>query len=167
MRKVVLLAVDIRSTHNVGAFFRTADGFNAHVVLTGITPRPNGGNGDKRLPHVVVKAHDAIHKTALGAEQSVQWRYYEYLEDAFIAAREDGYKIYAIEQAKTSNPLQDLPVDENIVLVMGPEVDGLQDSVLAQCDGIFEIPMTGKKESFNVSVAAGIALYQSRQSYLW
>jgi len=158
------MAIDIRSTHNVGAFFRTADGFNAHVVLTGITPRPTGGAGDRRLPHVATKAHNAIHKTALGAEQSVQWRYYEYLEDAFIAAREDGYRIYALEQAETSQLLSDLPRDQNIALVVGPEVDGLPDSVLAQCDGIFEIPMIGKKESFNVSVAAGIALYQSRQS---
>jgi len=161
MRKVVLLAVDIRSSHNVGAFFRTADGFNVHAVLTGITPRPKGAENDDRLPHVIEKTHNSIHKTALGAETTVQWRYYQYLEDALVAAREDGYKIYAIEQAKDSLPLSELPKDENIVLMVGPEVDGLPDSVLSQCDGVYEIPMMGKKESLNVSVAAGIALYQA------
>lgn len=163
MRKVVIIAVDIRSTHNVGAFFRTADGFKAHLVLTGITPRPIGPDDDDRLPHISRKAHDAIHKTALGAELSVQWRYYTDATDAFMAAREDGYKIYAIEQDDSSKPIAHLPIDEDIALVLGPEVTGLSSEILDLCDGIYEIPMQGKKESFNVSVAAGIALYQSRQ----
>lgn len=162
MRKIIIIAVDIRSTHNVGAFFRTADGFKAHVVLTGITPRPIGPASDDRLPHVSRKAHDAIHKTALGAELSVQWRYYKNTIDAFIAAREDGYKIYAIEQSKTSKPISNLPKNEDIALVLGPEVTGLSNELLNLCDAVYEIPMQGKKESFNVSVAAGIALYQSR-----
>jgi tRNA G18 (ribose-2'-O)-methylase SpoU len=163
MRKVVLVAVDIRSTHNIGAFFRTADGFSCDVMLVGeTTPRPKGDEHDNRLPHISEKAHTAIHKTALGAEESVSWSYIADQYEALETLRSSGYKIYAVEQDKSSRPLQQLPADEPIALLMGPEVTGLDKKILALCDGIYEIPMSGEKESFNVSVAAGIALYQSR-----
>jgi len=163
MRKVILVALDIRSTHNIGAFFRTADGFGSHVMLVGATtPRPKGGSDDTRLPHIREKAHAAIHKTALGAEESVAWTYYAEITEAFAALRQSGYKIYAIEQDDESQQLQKLPTDEDIALLMGPEIPGLDKDLLNLCDGIYEIPMKGTKESFNVSVAAGIALYQAR-----
>ncbi len=162
MRKVVLVAVDIRSTHNIGAFFRTADGFGCDVILVGqTTPRPKGDKHDKRLPHIREKAHAAIHKTALGAEETVSWQYFEDIAACFVSLRQSGCKIYAVEQDKMSKPLATLSRDEDIALIMGPEVTGLAKDALSLCDDIYEIPMLGNKESFNVSVAAGIALYQA------
>lgn len=162
MRKVCLVAVDIRSTHNVGSFFRTADGFSAEIVLTGITPRPSGGISDQRLPHIVTKAHQAISKTALGAEQSVSWRYFQDIKEAINVLRNEGYTIAALEQDQNSIDISLMPTSESIAIVVGTEVTGLPNEILTLCDNIFEIHMTGGKESFNVSVAAGIALYQSR-----
>ena len=161
MRKICLVAVDIRSTHNVGAFFRTAEGFGADVALVGITPRPLGGSHENRLPHIAQKAHKAISKTALGAEESVSWQYYDTAEAAFKALRTEGYSIAAIEQDPSSKAMQDMQRSKNIALVMGPEVDGLPKHIVDACDEVYEIPMVGKKESYNVSVAAGIALYQA------
>jgi 23S rRNA (guanosine2251-2'-O)-methyltransferase len=162
MRKVILVAIDIRSTHNIGAFFRTADGFGSDVMLAGqTTPRPKGSEHDDRLPHIREKAHNAIHKTALGAEASVSWSYIADPKEAIEVLRNSGYHLCAIEQDDTSKPLSELPKDQAIALIMGPEVTGLDTDILSLCDDTYEIPMIGNKESFNVSVAAGIALYQS------
>ncbi len=162
MRRVCLVAVDIRSIHNVGSFFRTADGFSAEIVLTGITPRPNGGLNDERLPHVVTKAHSALAKTALGAEDTVTWRYFEDVEKAIESLRKQGFTILALEQDEKSIPISEMPSENPLAILVGTEVTGLSKEVLELCDIICEIPMTGGKESFNVSIAAGIALYQSR-----
>ena len=161
MRKVCLVAVDIRSIHNVGSFFRTADGFSAEIVLTGITPRPKGGTDDDRLPHVIKKSHDALSKTALGAENTVKWRYFEDVNATIKLLRSEGFRISALEQDDGSMPISEMPTGSPLAILVGPEVDGLSPELLRLCDDIYEIPMSGGKESFNVSVAAGIALYQS------
>lgn len=160
MSKICLVALNIRSTHNVGAFFRTCDGFGANLMLVGITPRPFEKR-DTRLPHIAKKAHTAIEKTALGAERMVSWKYFETFIECCDYLKEQGYRIIAIEQSKDAQHIQRLLTKQNTALIVGPEVDGLSNIELNMCDEIYEIPMHGKKESLNVSVAAGIALYQA------
>jgi len=162
MKRICLVAVDIRSIHNVGSFFRTADGFSAEVVLTGITPRPKGGENDDRLPHVINKSHMALSKTALGAEDTVQWRYFTDINDAVYTLRLEGFRIVALEQDINSTPITKMSSKDSLAILLGPEVEGLSKDLLELCDYIYEIPMLGSKESFNVSIAAGIALYQYR-----
>lgn len=161
MQNICLVAIDIRSSHNIGSMFRTADGFSAGIVLTGICPRPLGESGDDRLPHIANKAHATIHKTALGAEETVNWRYFSNTYEAISSLKNEGYLIAAIEQNKSSKLLQKLTTKRPIALLLGSEVEGLSKEILDLCDEIYEIPMTGAKESFNVSIAAGIALYQA------
>lgn len=160
-KPLTIVAVDIRSAHNVGSLFRTADGFSAEIFLVGITPYPLQDD-DKRLPHIAKKITQDIHKTALGSETSVRWNRYELFEEAISLLREKGYKIYAIEQTATSRDIESLVVEGPTALVFGREVEGLHDSEIQFCDAAYEIAMTGRKESFNVSVAAGIALYAAR-----
>lgn len=160
-KKICLVAVDIRSSHNVGSILRTADGFSADVILVGITPRPKGDSTDTRLPHIIDKTNKEISKTALGAENNVNWKYFTDIDTAFGYLRTNGYEIIAIEQDKKSRDIKELKVVSPTALVLGPEVTGLSHQTLENCDKIFEIPMTGQKESFNVSVTAGIALYQA------
>jgi tRNA G18 (ribose-2'-O)-methylase SpoU len=164
MKKVCLVAVDIRSTHNIGSIFRTADGFGAEIVLVGICPRPKGDRDDERLPHVIEKAHNSISKTALGAESLVKWRYFANIEETIEYLRSEKYKIFAIEQSQDSKDIKELNITGPTALLLGEEVNGLSQTVLDLCDDTYEISMTGKKESFNVSVTAGIALYQARNS---
>ena len=160
MKQIVLVAIDIRSTHNVGAFFRTCDGFGADLVLTGITPCPSGKPDDTRLPHIRNKLDKAISKTALGAEHTVEWRYFATAQEAITTLKDEGYTVAAIEQDNQSMPIQSMK-DEKLTLLVGPEVTGLPQDTLELCDVVYEISMIGTKESFNVSVAAGIALYQA------
>lgn len=160
MFKICLVAVDIRSTHNVGSLFRTCDGFGADLFLVGITPHPVF-KGDKRLPHVAKKAQAAIEKTALGAENSVSWRYFETFNNCYEYLVKNGYTVVAIEQMDDSIDITNLSPKQNTALIVGPEVEGLPKDILNFCSKVYEIPMKGKKESFNVSVAAGIALYQA------
>lgn len=159
MSKKCLVAVDVRSAHNVGSFFRTCDGLGVDLILVGATPRPKH-KGDDRLPHISLKAHNAVAKTALGAEETVSWRYFEKLEDAINELKHNSYKVYALEQNEESVPLKELSVSQNTAIVVGREVEGLSSDEILLCDGVYEIPMIGKKESFNVAVAAGMALYQ-------
>jgi tRNA G18 (ribose-2'-O)-methylase SpoU len=117
---------------------------------------------DDRLPHIQTKAHKAIAKTALGSEDNVKWKYFKDFASAKDYLKSKDVSIYAVEQSEFSKPINELKSkNKSIALVVGPEVDGLPDSIIDQCDGIYEIPMVGKKESFNVSVASGIALYQA------
>lgn len=160
MNKICLVAVDIRSTHNVGSLFRTCDGFGADLVLVGITPRPLGSD-DNRLPHVAKKAHAAIAKTALGAEESVSWEYFENLDDAMKNLKNKSYRLVAVEQDKNSKNSRKFTTITKTALFLGPEVTGFDKNQLEKFDEIVEIPMIGDKESFNVSVAAGIILYQA------
>lgn len=158
---ICLVAIDIRSAHNVGSFFRSADGFGADVILVGITPRPKGDLQDDRLPHIQDKTNGNIAKTALGAEKKVNWKYFSNYKEALRALKNEGYKLYAIEQDKSSENLNNLTHNDKIALIVGPELEGLPKDILKLCDKIYEIPMVGSKESYNVAVTAGIALYRA------
>lgn len=158
-QKVCLVAVDVRSAHNVGSFFRTCDGLGAELYLVGISPRPENDD-DTRLPHIARKATKEIAKTALGAEKTVVWRHHDTLLAAKIELEKEGYKLVAIEQSEKSKDISNLRADRPIAIVVGREVEGLTLVEQKLCDEIYEIQMQGSKESFNVSVAAGMALYQ-------
>lgn len=139
---------NIRSMNNVGSVFRSADAFLMEgVMLCGYTPRP---------------PHRDIQKTALGATETVQWSYEENIVEALVRLKESGYRICAVEQAEGSTMLQDwTPArGEKWALVLGNEVEGVQDDVLALCDAVVEIPQGGMKHSLNISVAAGIVMWQ-------
>ena len=144
----VVVALDhVRSLHNVGSIFRTADAFRMEAVyLCGITATP---------PHV------EIHKTALGAEESVAWRHFKDTTEAIADLKQKGYTICALEQAEGSISLDKLSLDKNkkYAVVVGHEVKGIQQSVLDLCDFCIEIPQFGIKHSLNVAVAAGIVLW--------
>lgn len=156
MPEITLLLHDIRSTHNVGSIFRTAEGFGVkEIVLSGYTPYPQLKN-DSRLPHLANKLTKQIHKTALGAEGMVPFSRYETIEE-FLAG--NSLPILALEQDDTSVSIQNYTPPDNFILLLGEEVKGIDTDLLKKCDIILEIPMKGQKESFNVSVAAGIALY--------
>lgn len=157
MSKITLLLHNIRSTHNVGSIFRTAEGFGVErIILTGYTPYPTSSS-DKRLPHLAQKIHKQISKTALGAESSVS---FEYHDNLLTWLDSNTLPLVALEQAPSSINLSIFTAPNEFVLVLGEEVHGIPDELLSRCQSIVEIPMKGKKESFNVSVAAGIALYQ-------
>ncbi|MDO4684123.1 MAG: TrmH family RNA methyltransferase [Candidatus Saccharibacteria bacterium] len=156
---IIVIAHNIRSTHNVGAIFRTAEGFGIEkIICSGYTPYPALINGDPRLPHLREKITKQIHKTALGAETLVPFERCD--KPPLTALRQAGYSIIGLEQDEQSIPLQTYHPTGKVALLLGEEVDGICQELRSQCDGFVEIPMAGKKESFNVSVAAGIALYQ-------
>lgn len=156
MPKITLLAHNIRSTHNVGAIFRTAEGFGVErIVLSGYTPFP-AFDDDPRLPHQAAKITSAIHKTALGAESLVP---FEFVPDIKAWLSECSQPIIALEQSASSVDISTFDPPEEFVLLLGEEVHGIESELLGLCDAIVEIPMRGQKESFNVSVATGIALY--------
>lgn len=157
MPEIIVIAHNIRSTHNVGAIFRTSEGFGvAKIILSGYTPYPRIA-GDIRLPHISEKLTDQIHKTALGAETMVPFEYAE--QPPLDDLRNQGYRIVALEQSDTSILLPDYHPPQKVALLLGEEVHGITDDLLTRCDDTIEIPMKGQKESFNVSVATGIALY--------
>ena len=149
--KVPLITVldNVRSQHNIGAVFRTADAFRLEgVYLCGICCCP---------------PNDEIHKTALGAELSVDWRYFENTLDAVKTLQNNGYTVYAIEQAHNSVTLEEAINTLHggkVAVVLGHEVCGVQQEVVDACDACVEIPQYGTKHSLNVSVTAGIVLYQ-------
>lgn len=157
MTEIVVIAHNIRSTHNIGSIFRTSEGFGVkRVILSGYTPYPELPN-DKRLPHIAEKLTKQIHKTALGAENLVPFEHQE--SPDFDSLRKAGYRIVGLEQNERSIRLNDYRPPEKLALLLGEEVEGISPELLSQCDDIIEIPMKGQKESFNVSVATGIALY--------
>lgn len=159
MFKLAVIIADVRSLYNVGSILRSADGFGvSHIYYAGYTPYPKQPS-DKRIPHEVARITKQIHKTALGGEL-LPASLHENTESAVAAARADGYSIAALEQAKNSKNIAEFNTHRNTALLLGNEITGISDSVLSTADVILEIPMYGLKESFNVSVAAGIALYQ-------
>lgn len=156
MTELVVVAHNIRSTHNVGAIFRTAEGMGvSRLMLSGYTPAPHF-SGDTRLPHIADKLHAQIHKTALSAEEIVPFEYHE--SPPLDELKSSGYRIAALEQAETSTYLASYKAPKKLVLLLGEEVEGINEELLGKCDDILEIPMRGQKESYNVSVAAGIAM---------
>lgn len=148
----ILILPDIRSAINIGAIFRTADAVGiSKIFLTGYTPRPTDKFG---------RIQKDIAKSALGAETWVPWEYKKTTIPLLTSLKKDGYKIIAIEQDKRSIDYKKIKLQNKIAIIMGPEVTGLPQSILNKCDEIAEIPMHGKKESLNVSVACGIALFR-------
>ena len=156
MPRITLILHNIRSTHNVGAIFRSAEGFGVEkIILSGYTPYPPAKN-DKRLPHLTEKILSQIHKTALGAETLVPFEYHDNLLSWLAQSQ---LPLIALEQAPNSTPINTFNPPEEYALLLGEEVNGIEPELLKRCDDIIEIPMNGQKESFNVSVACGIALY--------
>ena len=141
---------NVRSLNNIGSVFRTSDAFRVeHIALCGITATP---------------PHREIHKTALGAEDSVEWSYHEDAAECVRGLKEKGYRIYAVEIAHDSIKLDAITQLRNnalkIALVFGNEIEGVQESVMELCDGALEIPQYGTKHSLNVSCAAAIAIWE-------
>lgn len=168
MSQIILILHNIRSTHNVGAIFRTAEGFGVkHIICSGYTPYPNQNKArssfkitsekDSRLPHIRDKLTKQIHKTALDAEKLVPFSYQT--EPNIEEIKKLGFKIVALEQSDKSIMIDSYKSDDNIALFLGEEVNGIEEKFLKKCDETIEIPMEGKKESFNVSIACGIAIY--------
>lgn len=160
MGRVMLIAHNLRSCHNVGSLLRTADGLGIEkVYLTGYTPYPLSGHDD-RMPHLARKIDAQIHKTALDAEKYVDWEHQEDVLQVIQELRRDGWQVVALEQSERSVPLPELHLQTKVALLVGREVEGVEHEVLAVCDLITEIPMHGSKESFNVATAAAMGLYQ-------
>ena len=148
--KIPVIAVleNIRSAYNVGSVFCTADVFLLNAIyITGYTCTP---------PHKEIK------KTALGAEDSVDWKHFPNAKEAINALREEGYNVYAVEQALNSCMLQqvDFKPDEKIAVIFGNEVTGVEQDTILQCDGCIEIPQLGMKHSLNIATAAGVVLWE-------
>jgi tRNA G18 (ribose-2'-O)-methylase SpoU len=157
MPEIIIIAHNIRSTHNIGSIFRTCEGFGvSKIIISGYSPYPKLPN-DTRLPHLVEKLTYQIHKSALGAETMVPFEHSENIN--FDLLKDWGYKVVGLEQDKRSVLINKFKCPPKIALILGEEVYGLTDDVRNQCDNLIEIPMSGEKESFNVSVATGIALY--------
>lgn len=162
MKQIVLIAHNLRSCHNIGSLLRTAEGLGVQlVILSGYTPYPMQKN-DTRLPHVALKLTKQIHKTALDAEELVEWRHADNIKEEIATLKRQGFTIAAIEQASNSIHLPDFIVPDKIALLVGREVEGIEPEILAACDTILEIPMFGRKESFNVVQAAAMAMYHCR-----
>lgn len=150
--KSILILPDIRSAQNVGSLFRTADacGIN-EIYLVGITPTPVDKFG---------RANSAIAKTALGAEQSILWKYVPTLSPLISKLKKENIQIVAIEQSSTAIDYKKVKIKRPVAFILGNEVDGLPKRILEKVDIVAEIPMKGMKESLNVSVAGGIALFR-------
>ncbi len=151
---VVLVLDNIRSQHNIGAAFRTSDAFALEkICLCGITACPPSAE---------------IHKSALGAEDTVAWEYFAQTLDAVDALRTAGYRVIAVEQAEGAQSLENFAPDpsQKIALVFGNEVKGVQQSVVDAADSCLEIPQFGTKHSLNVSVSVGVVLWQYMKGYL-
>lgn len=165
--QISLVAHDIRSTHNVGAFFRTCDGLGVQeIIFSGYTPYPTL-EGDERLPHFADKITRQIHKTALGAESTVNFIRFETLNEVLTHLQSRGTALVALEQFPSSmspsecaDALRAHHANKPIALIVGNEIHGVTDDILARMDYIMEIPMHGVKESLNVSVATAVALYE-------
>ena len=145
---IVVILENVRSMHNVGSVFRTADAFLIEkIFLCGYTPRP---------------PHRDIHKTALGATETVEWKGYEDTITAINDLKQQGYEIYAIEQVHQSIMLNACQFAKNkkIALIFGNEAEGVEEETIKLCHGCIEIPQRGSKHSLNVSVAAGIVLWE-------
>jgi len=148
---------NIRSTYNVGAILRTVEAFGLKkVIISGYSPYPKIPN-DNRLPHIVEKLTNQIKKSSLGAESMLKIVYNQ--EPPIAKLKKQDYKIIGLEQHPDSVLLPNYKPPKKWALILGEEVNGIDNSLINDCDSLIEIPMAGRKESFNVSVATGIALY--------
>ncbi len=162
MMRIILIAHNLRSTHNVGSLLRTAEGLGITCVyFTGYTPHPSYP-ADNRLLHITQKLDKQIQKTALGAEHTQAWKYESDIQVLLKKLKSQGYTICALEQSSRAIPLPSYLAPTKIALIVGREVEGIEPEVLAAAENILEIPMSGQKESFNVAQAAAIALYHLR-----
>jgi 23S rRNA (guanosine2251-2'-O)-methyltransferase len=145
-RKLILILDNVRSLNNVGSVFRTADAFLVEAIyLCGITGTP---------------PNKEIYKTALGADETVSWQYFENTMDALQACKAKGYSVYAVEQAEGSTMLNHFTTPANgLALVFGNEVDGVDEAIINAADGCIEIPQEGSKHSLNISVSLGIVVW--------
>jgi len=144
---VVVVLENIRSAYNVGSIFRTADAFLlASIYICGYTAHP---------PHKEIK------KTALGAEETVDWKYFKNIGEAIQEIRGEGFKVYAVEQAENSRKLGSFTTDnKKVAVIFGNEVTGIEQSTIVLCDEVIEIPQLGIKHSLNVATAAGVVLWE-------
>lgn len=151
---IVVVLDSIRSLHNVGSVFRTADAFRIEkVILCGLTAQP---------------PHKEIHKTALGATDTVDWVYYDDIFVAVADLKSEGFEIVAVEQAEKTVMLQDLNKKSSgkTAFIFGNEVFGVNQEVVSQADYVLEIPQFGTKHSFNISVSTGIVLWEAMRTYI-
>lgn len=150
--KKILVLLDIRSSHNVGSLFRTGDAVGIdEIYLIGTTPAPIDRFG---------RPQSDIAKTALGAEKSIPYTYFKNFDEAFEKLKSNTYAVVGLEQSENSIDYKAYNVNADTALVVGNEVEGIPKEVLEKIDRTIEIPMRGEKESLNVSVAGGIALYR-------
>ncbi|HEX8974491.1 MAG TPA: TrmH family RNA methyltransferase [Patescibacteria group bacterium] len=155
-KELYLILHDIRSAYNVGAILRSADGAGVFkIFLTGYTPRP--ADQSKQFK---TKADKMIEKTALGAEKHVAWEYVEKLDDLLEKLKKENIFLAALEKTNDALDIQKFEPVFPMALLLGNEVDGVSGEDLQKCGAVFSIPMRGQKESLNVSVAAGIAMYE-------
>ena len=151
---LIVVLDDVRSLHNVGSVFRSGDAFRVEAVyLCGITATP---------------PHPEIHKTALGGEDSVAWRYFPTATEAIESLHNDGFFVYSIEQVEGSTKLQNLQLDtdKHYAIVLGNEVKGVHQEVVDMSDGCLEIPQFGTKHALNVSVTAGMVIWEVAKKFL-
>jgi len=145
---IVVVLENVRSAYNVGSVFRTADAFLLQgIYICGYTAYP---------PHKEIK------KTALGAEETVTWKYFKQTAEAIEELRDQGYHIFAVEQTENSCPLQQLGIEsgQKLAVVFGNEVSGVEEATIAQTDGCIEIPQLGMKHSLNIATAVGVVLWE-------
>lgn len=151
---VIAVLENVRSAYNVGSLFRTADAFLLEsIFITGYTAFP---------------PHKEIRKTALGAEDTVRWKYFKTASDAITELRKLGYAIFAVEQVHDSNLLHqsDFSTMDKVAVIFGNEVAGVEQSTINQCDGAVEIPQLGMKHSLNIATAAGVVLWEIVRTHL-
>ncbi|HRO69835.1 MAG TPA: RNA methyltransferase [Chitinophagaceae bacterium] len=143
---VIAILENVRSAYNVGSVFRTADAFLIEAIyLTGYTARP---------------PHKEIRKTALGAEETVDWIHFANAKEAITVLKQNGYTVFAVEQIENSISLEKFDNQGKIAVVFGNEVTGVEQSTIALCDGCLEIPQLGMKHSLNIATAAGVVLWE-------
>jgi len=149
---VWIILENIRSAHNIGSFFRTADAFGlAGISICGYSARP---------------PHKQLDKVAVGATESVEWLGFDNTIDAIMESKKNGYAVFGVEQIHQAYSLENMPCPKNgIALVFGNEVNGIQEKTLALCDGAIEVPQFGIKHSLNVSVCGGSVLWEATRKY--
>lgn len=162
MREIIVIAHNVRSTHNVGSLLRTAEGLGVtKVYLTGYTPYP-AIKKDDRLPHLAAKLSRQIAKTSLGAEKLVPWKHRDNIFELVDELETKGWQVCALEQTAQAVSLADFKAPAKVAIVLGREVEGIEAEVLGRLGRHIYIPMHGKKESFNVVQAAAMCLYALR-----
>jgi tRNA G18 (ribose-2'-O)-methylase SpoU len=143
---LIVVLENIRSAYNVGSVFRTADAFLIEAIyIIGYSAKP---------------PHKEIRKTALGAEDTVSWKYFKTTAEAIEDLRKENYKLYAVEQVKDSISLEKFSIDTKLAVIFGNEVTGVEQSTIHLCDGCIEIPQLGMKHSLNIATAAGVVLWE-------